>query len=97
MMGGYGGMMGAWGFGMGLAWVMPLVVMGLITWVIVSLTRQRRDDVEVRGSSEDRSARRSLRERREPDALSLAILQERFAEGDLDAETYRRMRDELER
>lgn len=96
MMGGFGGM-GGWGFGMGLAMmVMPVAVLGLIAWAVVSAARLRRDDVELR-ESRDRSGSRSLRKRSEPDALSLAILQERYAEGDLDTETYRRMREELER
>ena len=38
-----------------------------------------------------------LGRRSEPDALSLAILQERYAEGDLDTESYHLMREELER
>lgn len=37
MMGGYGG----WGFGMGFGWLIPVVVIGLIVWVVMTVTRSQ--------------------------------------------------------
>ncbi len=78
-MGGYGaGWGGGWGWGMGFGWIIPLLVIGLIVWAIVALTRSRMGGQDA---APDRS---------------LAILKERFAKGELDSETYQRMRKELE-
>lgn len=76
MMGGFGGGMGGWG--MGLGWIVPLLLIGLVVWAVVALVRSRTGD---QGDAADRS---------------LAILKERYARGELDEETYRRMRRELE-
>ena len=38
MMGGYGG---SWGIGMGFGWIVPLVLIGLVIWGIVTVTRSR--------------------------------------------------------
>ena len=82
MMGGYGtGMGGGWGLGMGLGWIIPIVVIGLVVWAIVAITRSRSGGSSGEGAAADRS---------------LAILKERYARGELDSETYQRMRNELE-
>ena len=68
------------GFGMGFGWIIPLVVIGLVAWAVVALARSRGAGHGGADGASDRA---------------LAILRERFAKGELDAETYRRMRDEL--
>ena len=79
MMGGYGfGMSGPWGFGMGFGFIVPLLILGLVVWAIVSLVRAR-----TGGAGEGRDG-------------ALAILRERFAKGELDSETFQRMRRELD-
>ena len=58
MLGGFGGASG-WGFGMGLPMmVMPVAVLGLIAWAVVSVTRPSRNDGELRAPSTNRSGRR---------------------------------------
>lgn len=81
MMGGYGAGMGGWGLGMGFGWIIPLLVIGLIVWAIISFTRSRGTGFGGGETSPDRS---------------LAILKERYARGELDRDTYQRMRAELE-
>lgn len=70
------------GLGMGFGWIVPLVLIGLAVWAVVAFTRSGAG----RGSDADASPDRSL-----------AVLKERFAKGELDEGTYRRMREELER
>jgi putative membrane protein len=79
MMGGFAGTMGGWGLGMGWGWLMPVAVIGLVVWAFVTYGRPRSDDGHT-----------DLL-----DDQSLTILRERYANGELDAETYRRMREEL--
>lgn len=86
MMGGYGGM-GGWGMGFG--WIVGIVVMALIVWGLVGAFRPHRNEYE-----EDFGAWRSAADRSADQALS--ILKERYARGELDEETYWRMRGELE-
>lgn len=78
MMSGFGG---GWGFGMGLGWIIPLAVIGLIVWAVIAITRSRSMGSGAANAQPDRA---------------LAILKERYAKGELDEETYRRMREELE-
>lgn len=33
---------GSWGWGMGFGWLIPLVVIGLIVWAVVTATRSNR-------------------------------------------------------
>ena len=80
MMGGYGGGWG-WGLGMGFGWIVPLVVIGLIVWAVIAITRSQSGGSGSAGAAPDRS---------------LTILKERYAKGELDSETYQRMRKELE-
>jgi putative membrane protein len=40
MMGGYGG----WGFGMGFGWIIPILIVGLIVWAVLTATRSRQAD-----------------------------------------------------
>jgi putative membrane protein len=83
MMSGYGaGMGGVWGLGMGFGWIIPIAVIGLIIWAIVAFARSRSVGTGAGDAAADRS---------------LAILKERFAKGELDTETYQRMRKQLER
>lgn len=79
MMGGYG-MGGGLGFGMGFGWIVPLLVIGLVVWAVVAFTRSQ----SGRGAAATAA----------PDG-ALAILKERYARGELDADTYQRMRKEL--
>ena len=82
MMGGYGaGMGGGLGLGMGFGWIIPIVVIGLVVWAIVAFARSRSGGPGAEGAVADRS---------------LAILKERYAKGELDSETYQRMRKDLE-
>jgi putative membrane protein len=67
---------------MGFGWIVPLVVIGLIVWAIVAFARSRAGGAGGEGAAPDRS---------------LAILDERYAKGELDSESYQRMRKELER
>lgn len=80
MMGGFGGM-GGWGVGMGLGWI---AVIGLVIWGLGFATRRREDEVGLSGAHASRGADGPL-----------AMLDERYAKGELDTETYRRMRREL--
>lgn len=82
MMGGYGmsGWGGGLGFGMGFGWLVPLVVIGLVVWAVVAFTRSH----SARGGATEAGPDRSLE-----------ILKERYAKGELDADTYQRMRKEL--
>lgn len=83
MMGAFGGM-GNWGWGpgMGFGWI---TVLGLIVWGLLGVTRRWRADPEGRGATWIRPVDRSL-----------AMLNERYAQGEVDTETYRRMRSKLE-
>ena len=81
---GYGcGMMGRWG-GFGLGWLFMLVWWGLILAVLVGLIRWL-----FTGHSGDAGARSDSKR-------NVDILKERYARGDIDRETYERMRRELE-
>lgn len=83
MMGGFGaGLGGGWGLGMGFGWILPLVVIGLIVWAVIAMTRSHAVGTAGEAAPADRS---------------LAILKERYAQGELDADTYRRMRKDLNR
>ena len=66
---------------MGFGWIIPVVVIGLVIWAIIALSRSRSG-----GTGGEAAADRSL-----------AILKERYAKGELDSGTYQRMRTELER
>jgi putative membrane protein len=70
------------GLGMGFGWIVPIVVIGLAVWAVVAFARSH----AVGGSAAVAASDRSL-----------AILKERYAKGELDADTYQRMRKELER
>ena len=82
MMGGYGAGMGGLGFGVGFGWIIPIAVIGLVIWAVIAVSRSRSSGAGAEIVSADRS---------------LAILKERYAKGELDSETYQRMRTELER
>jgi len=82
MMSGFGTGMGWGGWGMGFGWLVPLVVIGLIVWAVVAFARSRGEGLGGPGSGADRA---------------LALLKERYAGGELDVDTYRRMRKDLER
>ena len=82
MMGGYGvGWGGGWGLAMGLGWIIPIVVIGLVIWMVVFVRQSRRADSVGDSAYADRS---------------LSILKARFAKGELDRETYQRVRNEWE-
>lgn len=84
---GYGyGMMGGWG-GFGLGWLFMLVWWALILTVLVGLIRWLFTGHS--GHSGDAGARSDSKRH-------LDILKERYARGDIDRETYDRMRRELE-
>lgn len=72
---------GAWGWGMMFMWVFWLVVLVALVWLILS--RGGRFGDRGAGSRGDERA--------------VEILRERYARGEIDAETYRRMLDELGR
>lgn len=81
MMGGYGMGFGG-GLGMGFGWILPIVVIGLAVWAVVAFARSHTAGGSAAVAAPDRS---------------LGILKERYAGGELDADTYQRMRKELER
>ena len=59
-----------------------LVVIALIVWLVVTLLRREGGGGPRTGSGEDRAEK---------------VLRERYARGEIDEETYRRMLDELRR
>ena len=76
------GMNEMWGFGMGVGWIIPIAIFGLLLWGAISLYRiaaNRGGPLGVR--SEDNA---------------MAILKERYAKGELSTEDYHRMRQEIE-
>lgn len=86
MMGGYGGQVGApviggWGsaFAMGIGWLMMLAFWGALIVGVALLIRLAGSATPSQAAYED----------------PLAILQRRYAAGEIDEETYRRMRREL--
>jgi putative membrane protein len=83
MMSGYGSAMGGgWGLGMGFGWIVPIVVIGLVVWAVIAFARSRAGGAGNESAAPDRS---------------LAVLKERYARGELDSDTFQRMRAELER
>ena len=81
---GYGyGMMGQWG-GFGLGWLFMLVSWALILAVLVGLIRWL-----FTGYPGDAGARSDSKR-------NVDILKERYARGDIDRDTYDRMRRELD-
>lgn len=75
---GHGAYSWEWG-GMLLGMLVPLVLLGLGIWVVVSLT-----------------ARAGRSEKQTP-AAALEILEQRFARGEISADEFRTMRQELTR
>lgn len=71
----------AWSMGISmlLSWLVPLVIIGLLIYLAVIWSRDRRL-LTVGGG-------------KRPDALS--ILKERYARGEISSEDYHRMREEL--
>ncbi|HKI97829.1 MAG TPA: SHOCT domain-containing protein [bacterium] len=65
---------------MGFGWIVPLVVIGLAVWAVIVISRSRGGGGGGGGSSDP----------------ALDILKERYAKGELDDETFQRMRKELE-
>lgn len=75
MMGGYGG----WGWGMGLFHsLFWLAILGLIVWAVVSVVR----------SYSASSSNGGLTSLPPPRSSGLAILEERYAKGEIDREEY---------
>jgi putative membrane protein len=79
MMWNYGSGLG-WGFGMGLGWIVPLIFLAFLVWLGFQAVRALTGG-RTGGSERESSA--------------LAILKERYARGELDRETFERMRIEL--
>lgn len=50
MMGGYGA---GWGIGMGFGWIVPLILIGLVVWAVIAVTRSRGG--ETAAAAPDRS------------------------------------------
>jgi len=78
------------GYGMILMWIVPILVIGLIVWLVVEATRTK-----------DNSRNRQVGQVAEPrDRMSgrgLEILDERYARGEMDREEYLERRRDLER
>jgi len=71
-----------WGFGAILMWVLLIALIALIVWVIVTLIRGRRGPVAAPSPSAKSSA--------------LAILEERYAKGEIDRDDYLQRKSDLQ-
>jgi putative membrane protein len=67
---------------MGLGWIVPIVVIGAIVWAIVAIARSRSGGPGGDIAAADRSQ---------------AILEERYARGELSREQFEEMRETLRR
>lgn len=68
---------------MQFGWIVPLIVVALVAWALIALVRAR-----IGGQDTGADAASS--------GPALQVLRERFARGELDEETFRRLRKELE-
>jgi putative membrane protein len=69
-----------WGFAWGLHWIFPLLVVALIAWAVIVLTRS----AGGRREKESDGTRRAL-----------AIARERYARGEIDREEFETLRKDL--
>lgn len=84
MMGSFGSAMGGGlggGLGLGLGSIVPLLLIGLIVWAIIHFARTGRLGAGGNSAAAERP---------------LAILKARYAKGELDSETFERMRQQIE-
>ena len=69
-----------WGFPWGLHWIFPLLVVALIAWAVIVLTRSVAGRREPEGDGTQRA---------------LAIVKERYARGEISREEFETLRKDL--
>lgn len=94
MMTGLGGWSGMWGLGGSLGVILmgivPVLIVGLLVWLVVEATRKRNDRIPaayvVPATTQTQAVAGSP---------ALAMLSERYARGEIDREEYLRRRQDL--
>lgn len=79
---GYGPASGGWWM-MGLGWLIPLLVLGVLVWIAVQFGRRH----QLGASPEQRGVRADR---------ALDILRERYAKGEISREEFNAMKQDLE-
>jgi len=95
------GTYGPGGFGIGwggglemiLMWIVPIVVVGLIVWLVVGSTRSR----DSRDGGSNNQVGGAAQTAVSVSSRGLGILDERYARGEIDREDYLERRRDLER